>query len=103
MVEEREPAGGLHKGGAMRSEDAAGNTLPMPSDGERALQTPRWAEHGAEDCGWNRAYPAGGDKTRILLEGGNARTAARPRGTPSIAGSYCNTGHDGKKAKEWMR
>jgi hypothetical protein len=76
MVEERELAGGFHKGGAMRSEDAAGNTLPMPRDGERALQTPRWAEHGAEDGGGNRPHPAVRDEAWAVCEGREGGTAA---------------------------
>jgi hypothetical protein len=58
MAEEREPAGGLHQGYTMRSEDSARDGLPVSGDGKRTLSDSRRSEHGAEDGGWYRAYPA---------------------------------------------
>jgi hypothetical protein len=54
----------------MRRENAARDTLPVPSDAEWTLPTSWRAEYGAENSGRDRAYPAGRDETRALLEAG---------------------------------
>jgi hypothetical protein len=73
----------------MRREDAARDALRMSGDGERTLSASRRTEHGAEDGGRNRAYPACGHEAREMLEAGQSGAGSVPAtlaGLPGNAG-----------------
>jgi hypothetical protein len=62
----------------MRREDPTWDALPVSGNDERALPASRRTEHGAEDGGGNRAYPAGGDEARKILEAGQDEAGGIP-------------------------
>jgi hypothetical protein len=62
----------------MRCEDPAGDMLPVSCNGKRTLPATRWTQHGAEDCGGNRANSAGRYEAWPILEAGKSGTGVIP-------------------------
>jgi hypothetical protein len=79
MAEERKSAGRLHEGTAVRSEDEARYTLPMPRHGKWTLPPSRRTEYRAKDGGRNRAHQAGRDETRAVHAEGKGGTSVHSR------------------------
>lgn len=63
----------------MRSEHPARESLPMPGDGERALQASRRPQHRTENGGGNRAHPARCHEAGALYGVHDGRTAGCSR------------------------
>ncbi len=63
----------------MRGANAAWYTVPVSWNAERKVSFARWAFHGAEDCGRDRANTAKRHEARTVFFGGEGRAASLSR------------------------
>ena len=52
------PPGRLLESAPLRSEDSAGDAVPVSGHAERALPASRWTQHRSEDTRGDREHPA---------------------------------------------
>ena len=85
-----EPSWRLHDSATVRSEDSAGNAVPVSRHPKQAsLPLARRAQHGPEDGGRPRAYPPSPAETWVVYETGTGGTTPVP---PIDAGSSGRAG-----------